>query len=70
MDYLRKHDLMKSFINNYVEMPDQKIGLLINFLNQNNGKLSNRAKNKEFAKLTEREVQDIETKYEEIFLKL
>lgn len=70
VDYLRKHDLMKSFINNYVEMPDQKIGLLINFLNQNNGKLSNRAKNKEFAKLTEREVQDIETKYEEIFLKL
>ncbi len=48
-------------------MPDRLVDLLIRFFNQNDGKLSKRARDKEFRQLTEPEVQDIEKKYDEIF---
>jgi len=48
-------------------MPDKTVDLLIRFLGQNNGTLSKRARDKEFSKLTEDEVQAIERKYEEAF---
>jgi hypothetical protein len=67
IDYLKKYDLMKGFINSYLEMPDHMIDLLINFLNQNQGKLSKRARTKEFAKLSEKEVTSLETKFSEVF---
>jgi hypothetical protein len=49
-------------------MPDGTVDLLIRFLGQNNGKLSKRARDKEFNRLTDAEVQTIERKYDEIFL--
>ena len=55
------------FIKSYINMPDQLVDLLIRFLNQNNGKLSRRAREKEFKKLTDREIQAIEQKYAAIF---
>jgi hypothetical protein len=49
------------------EMPDKLISVLVRFLEQNQGVLSKRAKEKEFSMLTEREVKRIESTYTEIF---
>ncbi|MFH0727668.1 MAG: Fic family protein [Pseudomonadota bacterium] len=67
VEYLKKYDLLNEFIRNYIDMPDKLIDLLIRFLAQNDGKLSNRAKEREFEKLTENEIRLIEEKYSEIF---
>ena len=66
VDYLTKYDLLNNFIKNYIDMPDKLVDLLIRFLNQNNGKFSKRARDKEFSELTEDEVQTIERKYDDI----
>lgn len=68
VEYLEKYDLMKDYMDNYFEMPDNTVALLVRFLEQGNGKLSERAKTKEFKDLTEKEVEWIENKYQEIFL--
>lgn len=68
IDYLKKHDELKSFIRNTLEMPDNLLDLLIRFLIQGKGKLSKRARHKEFNRLTEPEIADLETKYAQIFL--
>jgi len=67
VDYLTKYDLLNDFIKNYIDMPDKLVDLLIRFLNQNDGKLSKRARDKEFTQLTGDEVQTIERKYDDIF---
>jgi Fic family protein len=65
--YLEKYDLMKEYLDNLYEMPDKTVSLLVRFLEQGNGKLSERAKAKEFKELTNEEVGAIESKYQEIF---
>ena len=65
--YLQKYDLMKFFVNQYIDMPGHTVDLLIRFLSQNNGVLSNRAKAKEFKALTEDEIETFENKYAEVF---
>ena len=50
-------------------MPDRLIDLLVNFLEQNNGLLSNRAKEKEFQALTEKEISQIEKIFNRVFRK-
>ena len=50
-------------------MPDKTVAMLIRFLDRNDGQLSERARGNEFNALTEKEVRDIENKYQEIFLK-
>ncbi len=67
IDYLKKHDRMKQFLDAYIELPDRLANLLIGFLQQNEGSFSKRAKEKEFSSLTEDEVQTIESKFKEIF---
>ena len=67
IEYVEKYDRFEKFIQNYIDMPDRLVDLLIRFLNQNNGKLSKRAKSKEFEKLTEQEIRQIEKKYTQIF---
>ncbi len=67
VDYLTRYDLLNDFMKNYIDMPDKRVDLLIRFLNQNNGKLSKRRREKEFNALTDKEVQAIENKYDEIF---
>lgn len=64
--YLIKYDEYKRFLEDDFEMPDKTVALLVRFLEQNDGKLSNRAKQKEFEKLTEKEVHEIERKFDEI----
>ncbi len=67
VEYLRKYDLLNEFIKNYIDMPDNLVDLLIRFLTQNKGKLSKRAREREFEKLTSSETRAIEHKYEEIY---
>lgn len=65
--YLEKYDRMKTWIDQHFEMPDRLVALLVRFLEQGNGKLSTRAKSKEFKALTPEEVERIENKFREIF---
>lgn len=67
VDYLEKYDRMKDYLDNLFEMPDKTVALIIRFLEQGNGKLSERARNKEFDVLTIDEIVRIEEKYREIF---
>lgn len=65
--YLEYYDQMKTFLEDQFEMPDKMVALLVRFLEQGKGKLSERTRTKEFKDLREDEIQIIESKYEEIF---
>lgn len=67
VDYLEKYDRMKDYLDSHFEMPDKTVALLVRFLEQGGGKLSERAKSKGFRALEKEEVKTIENKYEEIF---
>lgn len=67
IQYLERFDEFKRFAEEMYNMPDRTISLLINFLQQNNGNLSNRARTKEFIALRDDEVEKIQAKYREIF---
>ena len=67
--YLIKYDEFKQYIEEEFEMPDTMIAMLVRFLEQNNGTLSKRGRTKEFNKLSEIEINNIETKFLEIFSK-
>ncbi len=68
LQQLSSYDGMKVYLENTYEMPDKTVAMLIRFLEQNNGQLSKRARTKEFKALIDKEVRDIENKYQEIFL--
>lgn len=68
VDFLRKYDLFKQEIEEYYDMPDKMIALLVRFLGQGEGKLSKRARDKEFNMLTDEELTHIENVYSEIFI--
>ncbi len=67
VEYLKKYDCLNEFIKNYIDMPDKLADLLIRFLSQNKGTLSQRARDGEFEKLTDPEIKAIENKFSEIF---
>ncbi len=67
VSYLQNYDQMKAWLDDNFEMPDKTVALLIRFLNQNNGILSNRAKKIEFSELTEDEILKIEEQYNTYF---
>ena len=67
INYLSNYDAFKAYMKEEFEMPDKLISVLVRFLEQNQGVLSKRAKEKEFSMLTEREVKRIESTYTEIF---
>jgi hypothetical protein len=67
VEYLKKYDAFKQFLDHRYEMPDNMISLLVGFLEQGNGTLSARARKKEFSALTQKEVEEIETTFKEIF---
>lgn len=69
VNYLRKFDEMKSWLDNNFEMPDKMVATLIRFLEQNNGSLSKRAQEKEFRDLKSGEIIQIEKQYKNIFEK-
>ena len=66
--YLQKFDAIKAWLEDNFQMPDKTVALLIRFLEQNNGTLSKRAREREFSSLKEDEIRVIEEKYNEIML--
>jgi len=67
VSYLKNYDQMKAWLDDNYEMPDKTVALLIRFLEQNNGTLSNRARTREFSALTNDEILLIEKQYQRIF---
>ena len=67
INYLANYDVFKAYMDDEFEMPDKMFSVLVRFLAQNHGILSNRAREKEFSMLTEEEVKRIESIYIEIF---
>lgn len=67
--YLKKYDEFKSWLDDKFEMPDKIVALLVRFLEQNNGLLSKRAREKEFTGLSGEEVTLIEDQYKSCFIK-
>lgn len=67
VDYLIKYDSFKNYVDDIYEMPDKKVALLVRFLEQNDGKLSKRALEKEFDQLESEEINDLEENYSDIF---
>nr|MDA3823392.1 hypothetical protein [Bacteroidales bacterium] len=67
VSYLQNYDQMKVWLDDNFEMPDKTVALLIRFLLQNNGELSDRARTKEFSALHNEEIQLIENQYQHIF---
>ncbi len=65
--YLSHYDEFKKYLEEEFEMPDKTISILVRFLEQNNGTLSKRAKEKEFTNLSEKEIKKIEIEYKRIF---
>ena len=67
VNYILNYDEFKRFIDDKFEMPDKLVATLVRFLDQNNGTLSKRARTKEFAKLKDKEVEEIEKMFKVIF---
>lgn len=61
IDFLRRHDEAIQRIMNAVEMPDRKAEDLLMFIRSNDGRLPANRRKKEFEKLTDSEVAQIET---------
>lgn len=65
--FLRNYDRFRGGVGRIAEMPEDKINLLFQFLRQNGGQLSKRAREREFAALTAAEAAAIEAAYREAF---
>jgi len=65
--FLEAFDRFSLSVQDIVDMPSDRIELLQKFLQQNDGQLSQRARTREFAALTDDEVQQVELIYRESF---
>lgn len=63
--YLEAYDRFTTGVQQIVDMPRHTLELLHRFLHQNNGRLSDRARSKEFQALTEAEVATVEQVFTE-----
>jgi hypothetical protein len=70
VEYLRSYDVAKGRIQAFLEMPESQFDLMLGFLRQNGGRFSRRAREKEFAALTDEEVLAIEGIYADLLLPL
>ncbi|NEI71825.1 cell filamentation protein Fic [Rhizobium lusitanum] len=61
--FLKSYDSFKAQVKDMIEMPDRVLDLLYRFLRQNGGRLSKRAREKEFAGFTDDEAMRIEAIY-------
>ena len=66
-DFLRRYDQFTRRLQAIVDMPDRTADLLFRFLHQNGGRLSRRAREREFAALTDEETERIERLCAEMF---
>jgi hypothetical protein len=62
-DYLRRYDQFRARIEVIADMPDGTVDLLFRFLRQNGGRLSQRAREREFAQMTDAEAASAEEAY-------
>jgi hypothetical protein len=62
-EFLRRYDQFRGRVEAIVDMPDGTIDLLFRFLRQNGGRLSRRAREQEFAQLTDAEAAAAENSY-------
>ncbi|WP_244941544.1 Fic family protein [Bradyrhizobium yuanmingense] len=67
MSFLRNFDLFRSGVQSIIDMPERTLNNLLGFLRQNQGRLSNRARENEFAELTQDEVAKLEQLYADSF---
>jgi Fic family protein len=67
INYLTNYDEFKKYLDDEFEMPDKLVALLVRFLDHNEGKLSKRAKEKEFTLLSDKEILEVENNYQSIF---
>ena len=65
--YLQQYDAFNTGVNLIVDMPERLSNLLFRFLRQNGGKLSHRGRTREFAQLTEEEINRAEALYRQAF---
>jgi len=65
--FLEAFDRFANGVQEMVDMPADRIELLQKFLGQNGGRLSDRARTREFEALTEHEVVEVEALYRETF---
>ena len=65
--FLERYDRFRNGLQRMIDMPEATANLLFRFLDQNRGKLSKRAREKEFGALAASEAAAIETLYAEIF---
>jgi Fic family protein len=66
-DFLHRYDQFRANIEEIIDMPDRTSDLLFHFLRQNGGRLSKRARENEFAKMTDAEVTTAEQAYAAAF---
>lgn len=66
-EFLQRYDRFTGHLQAIADMPDRTADLLFRFLHQNAGKLSKRAREREFQALTDEETERIEHHYEEVF---
>ncbi len=64
---MRRHDQFRESVQALIDMPDRTTELLLRFLRQGNGRLSGRARQREFAALTDKEAEYFEKIYADIF---
>jgi hypothetical protein len=65
--FLEDFDRFRAAVEAVVDMPQRTLDNLFGFLRQNGGRLSRRAREREFAALTDEEVRSIENAYEDAF---
>lgn len=65
--FLRRYDQFCAGVQAIVDMPNRTMDLLFRFLNQNAGKFSKKARDKEFSRLTDTEAEKIEKLYDQCF---
>jgi hypothetical protein len=67
MLYLKNFDKFRAGIESMIDMPERILNSLFGFLRQNGGRLSTRARESEFADLTQDEISKIEQLYSASF---
>lgn len=65
--FLRNFDMFRSGVESIIDMPERTLNNLFGFLRQNQGRLSKRARENEFAELTQDEVAKVEQLYTDSF---
>ncbi|MCF7929687.1 MAG: Fic family protein, partial [Spirochaetales bacterium] len=65
--FLQQYDEFRRGVESVVDMPDKTVNLLFRLIRQNKGRLSKRAREKEFAALDDAEAEQIEQLYSKWF---